>query len=157
MPPDIDIVTDLNRIDPLVVHRFLADTYWACDRTLAQTAICLANSTPFAVFDGAVQIGFGRVISDRITLAYMLDVYVDPKYRGLGIGTHLTKTILSYPRFYAVSRWMLRTSNAQTLYSRFGFALVAAGDTLMVLDRTPRNHDGDSTMPDTSAKTANDT
>lgn len=113
----------------------LADTYWASNRTPEQTELCLLNSTPFAVFDGDELVGFARVISDRITLAYLLDVYVVPDRRGAGIGTQLTKSILNHPSFEAVQRWMLRTSDAQRLYSRFGFELVTADDTLMVLDR----------------------
>lgn len=134
--PELEIVTDRQRIDASVVHAILAETYWANRRTLEQTEICIANSTPFAVFEGPDLVGSARVISDRIALAYLLDVYVIPSRRGIGIGTLLTNTILTHPFFAAVQRWMLRTSDAQSLYAGFGFRLVCPDDTLMVLERT---------------------
>ena len=133
--PELEIVTDRSRINASLVHAILADTYWANSRTPEQTELCISNSTPFAVFDGDELIGFARVISDRIALAYLLDVYVVPSRRGAGIGTQLTNSILTHPFFATVQRWMLRTSDAQKLYSRFGFELVTPDDTLMVLDR----------------------
>lgn len=134
--PELEITTDRSRIDASVVHAILAETYWASSRTLSQTELCISNSTPFAVFDGDELIGFARVISDRLTLAYLLDVYIVPSRRGTGLGTQLTELILTHPFFASVQRWMLRTTDAQRLYSRFGFKLVAQGDTLMVFDRT---------------------
>lgn len=131
----LEIVTDASRVDASVVHALLADSYWGEARTLSQTERAISHSTPFAVYDGSLLIGFARVISDRLTLAYLADMYVIPQRRGAGIGTLLLRTILDHMYFVDVSRWMLRTVDAQSLYSRFGFELVAADDTLMVLDR----------------------
>jgi len=35
------------------------------------------------------QIGFARIITDYATIAYLTDVYIDPKYRKLGLGKWL--------------------------------------------------------------------
>ncbi|MCC7339320.1 MAG: GNAT family N-acetyltransferase [Pirellulaceae bacterium] len=67
-------------------------------------------------------------------------MYIVPSRRGSGIGTQLTNSILTHPFFASVQRWMLRTTDAQRLYSRFGFKRVAQGDTLMVFDRTAESN-----------------
>ncbi|MEM9644139.1 MAG: GNAT family N-acetyltransferase [Planctomycetota bacterium] len=138
----LEIVTDRSRIDSSLVHSLLADTYWANNRTLEQTELSISSSTPFAVFAGPLLVGFARVISDRLTLAYLLDMYVIPERRGTGIGTLLLQTMLDHTYFESVQRWMLRTMDAKSLYSRFGFELVADDDTLMVLDRAVKSNLG---------------
>lgn len=142
MHSGLEIVTDRSRIETSHVHDLLADTYWAKNRTLEQTKLSISNSTPFAVFDGPLLVGFARVISDRLTLAYSLDMYVIPVRRGTGIGTLLLQTVLGHANFEGVQRWMLRTTDAGSLYSRFGFEHVADNDTLMVLDRTAQSSNG---------------
>ena len=82
------------------------------------------------------------MISDRLTLAYLLDVYVIPQRRGGSVGTLLVQTILSHAYFKNVPRWMLRTVDAKSLCSRLGFELVAEDDTLMVLDLTLKSEIG---------------
>ena len=133
---ELEIVTNPKRINAALVHSLLSETYWARERTVEQTELCLANSFPFAVFDGTMLVGFARVISDCFSLAYLVDVFVTRDRRGSGIGTHLTNALLMNPKFQSVKKWMLRTADAKSLYSRFGFELVTPNDTLMVLDRT---------------------
>ena len=67
------------------------------------------------------QIGFGRVISDLATYAYLTDVVIDKNHRGQGPGKWLIECILAHPDFQGLRRVALVTLNAQTLYEPFGF------------------------------------
>lgn len=49
------------------------------------------------MFDGKNQIGFARIISDFSTIAYLGDVYILEKYRGLGLSKRLMDVIMSHP------------------------------------------------------------
>jgi GNAT superfamily N-acetyltransferase len=66
-----------------------------------------------------VQVGFARVTSDGISMAYLADLFVHPDFRGQGIGKAIMAAVLSLgPDF----RWMLHTNDAHGLYRQFGFA-----------------------------------
>ena len=67
------------------------------------------------------QIGFGRLITDEVTFAYLTDVYILPEYQGKGLGTWLleciNETIESWPD---LRRAMLVTSGetAKAFYKK---------------------------------------
>ncbi|KAK2734520.1 hypothetical protein FQN55_002631 [Onygenales sp. PD_40] len=42
---------------------------------------------------GLIQIGFGRLVTDHTTFAYLTDVYMLPEYQGSGMGTWLLECI----------------------------------------------------------------
>lgn len=68
-----------------------------------------------------MQIGFGRLITDEVTFAYLTDVYILPQYQGKGLGTWLmeciNETIESWPE---LRRAMLITSGepAKAFYKK---------------------------------------
>jgi hypothetical protein len=60
-----------------MIHRFLVEeSYWAQTRTFEQTKRAILNSLCFGVYLGDRQIGFGRVVTDYATFAYVGDVFV---------------------------------------------------------------------------------
>ena len=67
------------------------------------------------------QIGYARAISDKTRFAYILDVYVDEKYRKQGIGQGMVKFILNHPNLKNVYQWLLITRDAHGVYSKAGF------------------------------------
>ena len=79
------ITTDPNRIDIDAVHAYLTQSYWARGIPRETVAKSIRGSICFGLFDGDVQIGLARVITDRATFAYLCDVYVLEEYRGLGL------------------------------------------------------------------------
>jgi GNAT superfamily N-acetyltransferase len=115
------ISTDPNRLDRRVIHAFLADSYWArgIPRDVLDRAI--ANSLCFGVYEGALQVGFARVITDKATYAYLADVFVLESHRGKGLGKWLVQVILGHPELSGLRRWALVTRDAHGLYARHGF------------------------------------
>jgi GNAT superfamily N-acetyltransferase len=67
------------------------------------------------------QIGYGRVISDRTRFAYVLDVFVDHRYRRRGVGTEIVRHILNHEDLGDVYQWLLITRDAHGVYEKSGF------------------------------------
>lgn len=66
------------------------------------------------------QVGFARVLTDYATTHYLMDVVIDHDHRKKGLGKFLCAAILRAPLFKK-GIFLLRTKDAQGLYSRFGF------------------------------------
>lgn len=133
---DIEISTDPARLDVSAIHRFLSeDSYWSpgISRELVERAI--VHSLCFGVYLDGQQIGFARVVTDRTRFGYLADVFILPDYRGRGYGKRLVETILAEPELQTVSRLLLFTRDAHTLYGPFGFERPANPERMMVLQR----------------------
>jgi GNAT superfamily N-acetyltransferase len=121
------ISTDRERLDLDVIHGYLSRSYWAAGRSRARIAQAIAHSLPFGVYCGDRQIGFARVVTDHVVLAFLADVFVLEEHRGKGIGTWLVETVTSLPELAHVRRWMLGTRDAHGLYRKFAFGEPAPG------------------------------
>jgi GNAT superfamily N-acetyltransferase len=115
------ISTDRSRLDLDVIHGYLDRSYWAQGRSRERVAVSIAESLPFGVYRGQAQVGFARVITDHVTLAFLADVFVLEEHRGRGIGTWLVEVVTSLPELHSVKRWLLGTRDAHGLYRKFGF------------------------------------
>ena len=115
------VTDDRARLDRDVISRFLSSSYWAKNIPAATVDKSLDNSLCFTLLDGARQVGFARVVSDRATFAYLGDVFVLPEYRGRGLGKWLISCVTSHPELRGLRRWMLATRDAHDLYREFGF------------------------------------
>lgn len=119
---EFTISTDKNLLQVDAIHKFLTEkSYWAKERTRAQTATAIENSLCFGVYAGDAQIGFARVVSDYATFAYIGDVYILEDFRGRGLSKRLMETIVNYPELQNLRRWLLATFDAHGLYEKFGF------------------------------------
>lgn len=124
----VAISADHARLDRSRVHGWLSQqTAWARDITFARLTRAIDRSLCFGAYAaaGGVQVGFARVISDEATFAYLCDVFVDPAWRGAGVGSRLLRAIDAEPRLQSLRRFALVTTDAHRLYARFGFAVVA--------------------------------
>jgi hypothetical protein len=81
MPSDTErgeyaISTDPKRLEVGGIHAYLTQSYWSpgIPRPVVERAI--ANSLCFGLYRGAEQVGFGRVITDKATFAYLADVFI---------------------------------------------------------------------------------
>ena len=129
---EYEIDTDKRRLDIAGIHRFLSqESYWAKTRTLEQTLAAIENSLCFGVYKGREFVGFGRVISDRATFAYIGDVFILDPHRGKGLSKWLMKVIIEQPDMQGLRRWVLATRDAHGLYSQFGFSELAHPDRWM--------------------------
>jgi len=116
-----EISTDTARFDVDLIHDFLRNSYWA--RNIPRTVVekCIRGSLCFGAFAGGQQVAFARAITDRVTFAYLADVFVLPAHRGRGVARLLMRSILDHPDLQGLRRWLLATRDAHGLYARFGF------------------------------------
>ena len=128
------LTTDAARFDMDVLFRFISEeSYWARGMARETFERAVRHSLCFGLFDGERQIGFGRVVSDFASVAYLNDVFVLEDYRGRGLSKWMMDCILSHPDLEVVRRWLLVTADAQELYRKFGFTPLAAPEEFMEL------------------------
>ena len=117
------ISTDQARLNLDLIHDFLTNSsYWAVGRTLETVKRSIENSLAFGIYEGERQVGFGRVVTDYATFAWVADVFVLEEARGLGLGIWLVEVMLSHPQLQGFRRWSLATKDAHEIYRRFGFS-----------------------------------
>lgn len=121
------ISTDPSRLDLDVIHGFLVGSYWAEGRTRERVAQAIERSLPFGLYHGDEQVGFARVVTDYVVLAFLADVFVLEPHRGKGLGAWLVEVVTSLPDLYPIRRWLLGTRDAHGLYRKFGFQEPTAG------------------------------
>lgn len=129
------ISTDPGRLDVDAVHDFLSRSYWARDIPRDVVARSIAHSLCFGLYEGPLQVGFARVITDQATYAYLADVYVLEPYRGRGLAKWMLQCILAHPDLQGLRRWSLVTRDAHELYRPFGFTEPAGGRHMEIVRR----------------------
>ncbi|MCT9078054.1 GNAT family N-acetyltransferase [Streptomyces fulvoviolaceus] len=131
-----EISTDPDRIDAERVHHWLStDAYWATGRSREKQDRAIAGSLNFGVYETASgdQVAYARVVTDRVTFAWLCDVYVDPSVRGEGVGTALVEAVREHLRPYGLRRILLATHDAHGVYEKVGFAGLEKPDQWMAL------------------------
>ena len=124
-----EVSTDKARIDLEVVHGFLGRIYWAENIPREVMARAIDGAMCFSIFDPAgAQVGFGRVITDRATFAWLSDIFVVENHRGRGLAKWMVGLMLEHPDLQGLRRWLLGTRDAQELYRSFGFNEVPTGN-----------------------------
>ncbi len=87
---------DRSRIDVDAVHEYLAgESYWARGRPreTVERLVREAHRVVGLYHDGR-QVGFCRMFTDAVVLAYLADVYVLPEHRGRGLGVELVREMV---------------------------------------------------------------
>lgn len=130
---NLSITSDKNQLDLEFITTFIAQSYWAKDRTLETMQTLIDNSLNFGVFLSGKQIGYARVVTDYGQFAYLMDVFIDKEYQGLGYSKILMKHILENEALKNVKVWRLATSDAHELYRKFGFTELAKPENMMEL------------------------
>lgn len=119
---DYLISTDKVRLDIELIHSFLTNkSSWSKGILIETVERSINNSLNFGVYKKQELIGYGRVISDFSTIAYLGDVFIISEYRGLGLSKWLMETIMSHKDLQNLRRWILLTSSAEWLYEKYGF------------------------------------
>lgn len=128
----VTITTDRSKINLDFVHNFLSrESYWAKGIPRETVARAIDHSMCFVVLKDEVQIGFARIITDYTTFAYIADVFIDTRHRGLGYSKRLVAEMMHHPQLQGLRRWMLMTVDAHSLYEQFGFSALAKPDRAM--------------------------
>jgi Acetyltransferase (GNAT) domain len=122
-----EISDDPDRVDLDVVHAFLAqESYWrrGVPRHVVETAVQM--SLPLSVhLTGATaptMVGFGRVLTDTATVAWLDDVFVLAPHRRRGLAGALVEAAMAHPAVAGTAMQVLLTMDAHGLYARHGFA-----------------------------------
>ncbi|SHN27413.1 N-acetylglutamate synthase, GNAT family [Duganella sacchari] len=126
------ITTDKAALDLPMIHQFLSErSTWAIGIPLALVERAIDNSLCFGAYLDGRQVGFARVTTDYATFAYLADVFVLEPERGKGYSKQLVEAVLSHADLQGLRRFMLATSDAHELYTRYGFTPPARPATLM--------------------------
>jgi GNAT superfamily N-acetyltransferase len=128
---EYSVSADPARLQLDVIHGFLAQSYWARDIPREVVERSIAGSMAVGVFHGTTQVGFGRVITDRATFAYVADVFVLEAHRGRGLARWMMEFILTTPELQGLRRWLLVTRDAHALYQSVGFSPVSRPEGFM--------------------------
>jgi GNAT superfamily N-acetyltransferase len=120
---DYFVSSDPTKLDLLFIHNWLAnESYWAQGIPYELVERLVQHSFCFGVFhDDGQQVGFGRVVSDYTTFAWITDVFIVSEHRGKGLSVLLMNTILDHPEMRVIRRWLLGTDLAHGLYRKLGF------------------------------------
>lgn len=121
-------------LDVEIIHNFLRESYWAKGIPRAIVEKSINYSLCFGLYHNSNQIGFGRVVSDQSTFAYIADVFVVPAYRGRGLGKWLVSCLLTHPELQGLRRWLLATLDAHGLYEQNGFVALRRPDVFMEIN-----------------------
>ena len=132
------ISTDRQRLDLNVIHSFLSCSYWAEGRPRERVAQAIEHSLPFGLYHLDTQVGFARVVTDYVVIAFLADVFILEAHRGKGLGGWLVEVVTTLPELQSIRRWLLGTRDAHDLYRKFGFREPTAG---VLMERVDRESD----------------
>lgn len=127
---DYEISTNPDRLDIDWIHeRLSTDTYWAPGRPRERVAEAVRHSRCYGVYapDGP-QVGFARLVTDYTVIAWLGDVYLERRVRGIGLSKLLLDRIMADARQWRLRRMVLSTADAAGLYRKYGFADMAEDD-----------------------------
>lgn len=120
---DYYISTDNSKLNSSFIWKYLSEkSYWAKGRTLEEVEKTIEHSFCIGVYDkNDEQVGFARLISDRVVFAWIVDVFVAHEHRGNSLGKMMLEFIVSHPDFKNVRAMALKTADAHELYKKYGF------------------------------------
>jgi ribosomal protein S18 acetylase RimI-like enzyme len=108
------------------IWSLLTTCFWSKNIPIEYVERFLNYSLCFGVYRENNQlVGFGRVISDFTTYAYVCDVIIDPNHRNKGLGDKLISAIMNHPELQGLKTWSLRTTEqARRIYEKNGFTII---------------------------------
>ena len=123
LPNGLELDDDPARVPLDQLHAFLStEAYWALGRPREVVERLVREaSRVVGLYDDRRLVGFCRAVTDGLVFVYLADVYVEPAYRGRGLGVELVREMIEHGP-YARRRWLLHTEDAHALYEKFGFA-----------------------------------
>lgn len=136
---DFIISTNKKKLDVAYIHHYLSnESYWAKNIPVSIVIKSIEGSLCFGLYQKTGdtvtgQIGFARVVTDYETFGYLADVFVDEKFRSLGLATWIMEVIMNYENLQGLRRWLLATRDAHALYSKFGFLPLDKPERIMSL------------------------
>ncbi|MFS4491956.1 GNAT family N-acetyltransferase [Maribacter sp. 2308TA10-17] len=141
MKEDFYISIDKDLLDFDFIHGYMTNTsYWGKGRTFEQTKGTIENSFCFGMYTSSnKQIGFARVVTDYTFFGNMMDVIISPEYQGQGLGTTLIEFMLNHETIQSLQTLSLKTKDAHSLYSKYGFKKIGESPLWMSRDKQKLN------------------
>jgi GNAT superfamily N-acetyltransferase len=120
---EFTVSSDPAKLDLALTHHWLAnEAYWSKGLPYKVFKRMVEHSLCFGVYhQSGEQVGFGRVVSDYSTFAWLTDIFIIDAYRSKGLSVFLMNCILDHPELKILRRWLLGTDHAHGLYRKFGF------------------------------------
>lgn len=118
------ISTDKTLLDKERVCTLLQGCFWSTNIPIEYVDRFIKFSLCFGIYLNSDNklVGFGRVISDYTTYAYICDTIIDPVHRQRGLGSQLIKEMMAHPELQGLKTWALRTTEeARKIYLKNGF------------------------------------
>ena len=106
---------DHRRLDHRKLHALLQPLFWIPDdSTLEDIATRAANSWSFGLYapDGGDLVGFCRLVTDRISFAYLSDVVIAEPLRNKGLGAFMVESVLGLPEIEKCNMMLTRAQAA---------------------------------------------
>lgn len=126
------VSTDRTRLDVTMIHRFLSEnSTWAVGIPRDVVEKSIETSLCFGGYLDGRQIAYARVVTDYATTAHLVDVFVLPEYRRNGYAKQMMRVVMEHPSLQGLRRFTLNTSDAHSLYERFGFTAPKKPEALM--------------------------
>ena len=128
MEPQVEVKIVDNWPEKEIMELYKAGGWWRSSYDSSGIKYLIKGSFAFAVVvDKSTKkaIGMGRLISDRVSDAYIQDVVVLPEYRKKGIGGMIIKTLLNHCLSKGVL-WigLISEPNQEKFYLDLGFKIM---------------------------------
>ena len=111
---------DKRRLAVPAVQTLLRQSYWANEHSAEKIQKMIENSFCLGMFSNGQLIGFTRIVTDKVTFAWITDFIVDEKYRRQEFGSWLMGCLLEHPDLADTSKG-LGTQDAEEFFIKFGF------------------------------------
>ena len=123
----------LDRLDFALLESWLGATYWSPNIKAAEIEMGARNSTlAIGCYSGLEQVGYMRLVSDKVRFAYIMDVYVATGHRRKGIAENIVKFAMAHPAVQDVYMWLLATRDGHSVYRKAGFGPLPVPEMWMI-------------------------
>lgn len=118
---------DQQRIDIAQVHPWLSEqSYWAAGGSKDLVSKSVRSSiTSGCLGPVGVQVRATRPVTEGSTFGLLTDVFVDDRYRGLGLGKSLVQPAVDHPEARTLNRFLLCADDAHGLSRSIDFVTLS--------------------------------
>lgn len=131
-----EIDDSFGRLNFDLLEDWLSKTYWSPGIKRDEIVRGAQNSSiVVGCYNSKGQVGYLRVVSDKMRFAYFMDIYVEESHRSKGIAQAMVRFVFDHPEFKDVYMWLLATKDAQGVYSKVGFKPLPNPEMWMLIRR----------------------